>query len=675
MQNKIQVKKEIEALRTKIQQHSYKYYVDNNPTLSDYEFDSLYQKLIKLEEAFPELITSESPTQRVGSETNEAFKQVKHLQPMLSLNNVFTVEDLIAFDKRVCDEIGIKDVEYSAEPKFDGLAVSLIYDEGKFTLGSTRGDGYVGEDVTHNLKTIKTIPLKLDGTGVPKKIEVRGEVVMLNRDFELLNQKQEELGQKLFANPRNAAAGSLRQINSSLTAKRSLSFFAYSINLFKDEHKLISHSKGLDLLKSFKIPTSNLATITTRVDGLQKYYDKILEMRSDLPFDIDGIVYKVNSLNYQDELGFISRAPRWATAHKFPAEEAETLVLDITVQVGRTGSITPVARLKPVNVGGVQVTNATLHNEDELKKKGVHIGDYVSIRRAGDVIPEIVRVIKEKRSDLIKTFNMPKLCPVCKTRLLKEEGEAVLRCPNGLSCSAQKKQGFMHFCSRKAMDIEGLGEKIIDQLIEEKLINNFSDIYRVKHNQLIKLDRFAEKSSENLIDAIEKSKKTTLAKLIYALGIRNVGEATASDLAGHFKSLQKIKVASIEELENIPDIGPTVAKSINQYFNATEKYSQLMAILDTGVFYEKIIDDTLKQSKELNGMTFVLTGTLPSLKREAAKSLILSCGGKVVGSVSKKTDYLVSGADAGSKLDLAKKLDVKIINESELLILTKKIGT
>jgi len=675
MQNKIQVKKEIEALRTKIQQHSYKYYVDNNPTLSDYEFDSLYQKLIKLEEAFPELITSESPTQRVGSETNEAFKQVKHLQPMLSLNNVFTVEDLIAFDKRVCDEIGIKDVEYSAEPKFDGLAVSLIYDEGKFTLGSTRGDGYVGEDVTHNLKTIKTIPLKLDGTGVPKKIEVRGEVVMLNRDFELLNQKQEELGQKLFANPRNAAAGSLRQINSSLTAKRSLSFFAYSINLFKDEHKLISHSKGLDLLKSFKIPTSNLATITTRVDGLQKYYDKILGMRSDLPFDIDGIVYKVNSLNYQDELGFISRAPRWATAHKFPAEEAETLVLDITVQVGRTGSITPVARLKPVNVGGVQVTNATLHNEDELKKKGVHIGDYVSIRRAGDVIPEIVRVIKEKRSDLIKTFNMPKLCPVCKTRLLKEEGEAVLRCPNGLSCSAQKKQGFMHFCSRKAMDIEGLGEKIIDQLIEEKLINNFSDIYRVKHNQLIKLDRFAEKSSENLIDAIEKSKKTTLAKLIYALGIRNVGEATASDLAGHFKSLQKIKVASIEELENIPDIGPTVAKSINQYFNATEKYSQLMAILDTGVFYEKIIDDTLKQSKELNGMTFVLTGTLPSLKREAAKSLILSCGGKVVGSVSKKTDYLISGADAGSKLDLAKKLDVKIINESELLIVTKKIGT
>ena len=675
MQNKIQVKKEIEALRTKIQEHSYKYYVDNNPTLSDYEFDSLYQKLIKLEEAFPELITSESPTQRVGSETNEAFKQVKHLQPMLSLSNVFTVDDLIAFDKRVCDEIGVTDVEYSAEPKFDGLAVSLIYDEGRFTLGSTRGDGYVGEDVTHNLKTIKTIPLKLEGVDMPKKIEVRGEVVMLIKDFELLNHKQEESEQKLFANPRNAAAGSLRQINSSLTAKRPLSFFAYSIYLFEDQHKLSTHSKGLDLLKDFKIPTSDLATTTSGVDSLQNYYDKIVGMRGNLPFDIDGIVYKVNSLNYQDELGFISRAPRWATAHKFPAEEAETLVLDITVQVGRTGSITPVARLKPVNVGGVQVTNATLHNEDELKKKGVHIGDYVSIRRAGDVIPEIVRVIKEKRSDLVKIFNMPKFCPVCKTMLLKEVGEAVLRCPNGLSCSAQKKQGFMHFCSRKAMDIEGLGEKIVDQLIEEKLINNFSDIYRLKHEQLIELERFAEKSAENLIGAIEKSKKTTLAKLIYALGIRNVGEATAFDLAGHFKSLQKIKVASIEELENIPDIGPTVAKSINHYFNATEKYSQLMAIMDSGVFFEKIMADTSKQSNELNGMIFVLTGTLPSLKREAAKSLILSCGGKVVGSVSKKTDYLVSGADAGSKLDLAEKLDVKIINESELLILTKNIGS
>ena len=675
MQNKIQVKKEIQILRIKIQEHSYKYYVDNNPTLSDYEFDSLYQKLIKLEEAFPELITSESPTQRVGSETNEAFKQVKHLQPMLSLSNVFTVDDLIAFDKRVCDEIGVTDVEYSAEPKFDGLAVSLIYDEGRFILGSTRGDGYVGEDVTHNLKTIKTIPLKLEGVDMPKKIEVRGEVVMLIKDFELLNHKQEESEQKLFANPRNAAAGSLRQINSSLTAKRPLSFFAYSIHLFEDQHKLSTHSKGLELLKDYKIPTSNLATTTSGVDGLKNYYDKIVGMRSNLPFDIDGIVYKVNSLNYQDELGFISRAPRWATAHKFPAEEAETLVLDITVQVGRTGSITPVARLKPVNVGGVQVTNATLHNEDELKKKGVHIGDYVSIRRAGDVIPEIVRVIKEKRSDLVKIFNMPKFCPACKTMLLKEVDEAVLRCPNGLSCSAQKKQGFMHFCSRKAMDIEGLGEKIVDQLIEEKLINNFSDIYRLKHEQLIVLERFAEKSAENLIGAIEKSKKTTLAKLIYALGIRNVGEATAFDLAGHFKSLQKIKVASIEELENIPDIGPTVAKSINHYFNATEKYSQLMAILDSGVFFEKIMADTSKQSNELNGMIFVLTGTLPSLKREAAKSLILNCGGKVVGSVSKKTDYLVSGADAGSKLDLAEKLDVKIINESELLILTKNIGS
>ena len=674
MQKTIQVRKEIEDLRVQIQDHSYRYYVDNDPSLTDKDFDSMYQRLLKLEDEYPELITPESPTQRVGSETSKAFKQVKHLQPMLSLNNVFTIDDLIAFDKRVCDELGVSDIEYSAEPKFDGLAVSLIYDNGKFTLGSTRGDGVVGEDVTHNLKTIKTIPLKLEGDDVPKKIEVRGEVVMLIKDFELLNKKQAASEQKLFANPRNAAAGSLRQINSSLTAQRPLSFFAYSINLFEDQYKLTSHSKGLKLLSDFKIPTSNLAILANKIDGLQSYYDKIVSMRPDLPFDIDGIVYKVNSLNHQDELGFISRAPRWATAHKFPAEEAETVVMDITVQVGRTGSITPVARLKPVNVGGVQVTNATLHNEDELKKKGVQIGDYVSIRRAGDVIPEIVRVIKEKRPNSVKIFNMPNVCPVCKTKLLKDEGEAVLRCPNGLSCSAQKKQGFMHFCSRKAMDIDGLGEKILDQLIEENLINKFSDIYKLKKDQLINLERFADKSAEKLIEAIEKSKKTTLAKFIYALGIRNVGEATAFDLAGYFKSLQKVKTANIDVLEGIPDIGPTVAKSINQYFNNEEKYSQLIDIVDMGIIFEKVISD-LPQSKELNGVTFVLTGTLPSLKREAAKNLMLSCGGKVVGSVSKKTDYVVAGDDAGSKLALAEKLGINIINESELLILTKNIGS
>ena len=674
MQKTIQVRKEIEDLRVQIQDHSYRYYVDNDPSLTDKEFDSMYQRLLKLEDEYPELITPESPTQRVGSETSKAFKQVKHLQPMLSLNNVFTIDDLIAFDKRVCDELGVSDIEYSAEPKFDGLAVSLIYDNGKFTLGSTRGDGVVGEDVTHNLKTIKTIPLKLEGDDVPKKIEVRGEVVMLIRDFELLNKKQAASEQKLFANPRNAAAGSLRQINSSLTAQRPLSFFAYSINLFEDQYKLTSHSKGLKLLSDFKIPTSNLAILANKIDGLQSYYDKIVSMRADLPFDIDGIVYKVNSLNHQDELGFISRAPRWATAHKFPAEEVETVVMDITVQVGRTGSITPVARLKPVNVGGVQVTNATLHNEDELKKKGVQIGDYVSIRRAGDVIPEIVRVIKEKRPNSVKIFNMPNVCPVCKTKLLKDEGEAVLRCPNGLSCSAQKKQGFMHFCSRKAMDIDGLGEKILDQLIEENLINKFSDIYKLEKDQLINLERFADRSAEKLIEAIEKSKKTTLAKFIYALGIRNVGEATAFDLAGYFKSLQKVKTANIDMLEGIPDIGPTVAKSINQYFNNEEKYSQLIDIVDMGIIFEKVISD-LPQSKELNGMTFVLTGTLASLKREAAKNLILRCGGKVVGSVSKKTDYVVAGDDAGSKLALAEKLGINIINESELLILTKNIGS
>ena len=674
MQIKSQVKKEIEKLRIQIQDHSYKYYVENDPLLSDAEFDSIYTRLIELETEFPELITPESPSQRVGSETNQAFRQVKHLQPMLSLSNVFTINDLVAFDKRVCDEIGVEVVEYSAEPKFDGLAVSLIYEEGKFILGATRGDGLIGEDVTHNLKTIKSIPLKLEGKSIPKKIEVRGEVVMLTKDFDILNNKQAELNQKLFANPRNAAAGSLRQIDSSITATRPLSFFAYSIFLFEDQRQLISHSNGLKLLSDFKIPTSDLASITKNVDGLQKYYNDIVEMRSTLPFDIDGIVYKVNSLNYQDELGFISKAPRWATAHKFPAEEAETLVLDITVQVGRTGSITPVARLKPVVVGGVQVTNATLHNEDELKKKDVCIGDYVNVRRAGDVIPEIVRVIKEKRTSKVKIFNMPSECPVCKSRLSKDEDGAVLRCLNGLSCSAQKKQGLMHFCSRKAMDIDGLGEKIVDQLIEESLIDDFLDIYKLKKEQLIQLERFAEKSAANLIEAIKRSKNTTLGKFIYAIGIRNVGESTAFDLAAYFKSLEKIKEASIEELEAVPDIGPTVSKSINGYFNSDAKYEKLMAILDLGIVFEQIQVDT-KRTKELDGLTFVLTGTLPTLKREEAKSLILSAGGKVTGSVSKKTDYLISGADAGSKLDLAERLDVKIINESELLILTKNIGT
>ena len=673
MQIKAQVKKEIERLRIQIQDHSYKYYVENNPTLSDAEFDSLYGRLVKLETEFPELITAESPSQRVGSETNQAFKQVKHLQPMLSLSNVFTIGDLVAFDKRVCDEIGVKDIEYSTEPKFDGLAVSLIYEEGKFTLGATRGDGVIGEDVTHNLKTIKSIPLKLEGKNIPKKIEVRGEVVMLTKDFEFLNQSQKELNQKLFANPRNAAAGSLRQIDSSITAKRPLSFFAYSIFLFEDQHQLISHSKGLKLLSDFKIPTSDLASVTKKVGGLQNYYNKIVEIRSNLPFDIDGIVYKVNSLNHQDELGFISKAPRWATAHKFPAEEAETCVLDITVQVGRTGSITPVARLKPVIVGGVQVTNATLHNEDELKKKDVHIGDYVKVRRAGDVIPEIVSVVKEKRTDAVKIFNMPSKCPVCESRLSKDVDGAVLRCLNGLSCSAQKKQGLMHFCSRKAMDIDGLGGKIVDQLIEENLIDDFSDIYKIKKEQLIQLERFAEKSAENLIKAIEESKKTTLGKFIYAIGIRNVGESTALDLAEYFKSLEKIKAATLEELEAVPDIGPTVSKSIKEYFDNKGKYEKLMDILDLGIVFEQIQAGTIK-SKELDGMTFVLTGTLQTLKRDEAKSLILSCGGKVVGSVSKKTDYVIAGTDAGNKLGLAEKLNVKVINELELLTLTKKIG-
>jgi len=673
METKAKVKKEIESLRVNIQEHCYRYYVQDNPLISDSEFDFLYSKLVKLENRFPDLITSESPTQRVGSETDKAFNQVKHLNPMLSLTNVFKLSELIAFDKRLCEGIGVKSIEYSAEPKFDGLAVSLIYEDGRFVLGATRGDGNVGEDVTHNLKTIKSIPLKLEGKNIPKKIEVRGEVVMLIKDFDLLNLKQTQSNDKLFANPRNAAAGSLRQIDSSVTAKRPLSFYAYSVSLFEDQKKLTSHSNGLKLLKDFKIPTTNLASVIKGVKNLQAYYNNIVKIRNTLPFDIDGVVYKVNSLNQQDELGFISKAPRWATAHKFPAEEAETLIVDITVQVGRTGSITPVARLKPVIVAGVQVTNATLHNEDEMRKKDIRIGDYVFVRRAGDVIPEIVRVDREKRTKLVKIFNMPNECPVCKSKLYKDDNEAVLRCLNGLSCKAQKKQSLMHFCSRKAMDIDGLGEKIVDQLLEEGLIDGFVDLYKLQKDKLMHLERFAEKSAENLINSIEKSKKTTLSKLIYALGIRNVGESTALDLANYFKSLQKIRSASIDDLEDVPDIGPTVAKSINQYFNDDLNYKQLMNILDIGVVFDKPSSNN-NQNQELIGMIFVLTGTLPSLKREEAKNLIQNCGGKVTGSVSKKTDYVLAGTDAGSKLEDAKKLNIKIINEQDLLNLTKNIG-
>lgn len=664
--NKENIKDKIQELIEKISAFDYQYYVLDNPSISDFEYDKIFRSLVDLENENPELIRPDSPSQRVGGKALDAFESVIHRQAMLSLNNAFDEDELIAFDKRIKDDIGIDEVEYAVEPKFDGLAITLTYENGIFVQGATRGDGYTGENVTHNLKTIRSIPTKLNYIHPPKLLEVRGEVLMLKKDFELLNQKQESLGEKQFANPRNAAAGSLRQLDPRITATRPLTFFSYGLGVCEPNLNLKTHTQTIQLLKQFNLPISDLSTSVKGVKGLQSFYDKVSKLRDALAYDIDGVVYKVNSFNYQNELGFLSRAPRWAIAHKFPAEEALTEILDINVQVGRTGAITPVARLKPVFVGGVTVTNATLHNEDEMTRKDVHIGDIVSVRRAGDVIPEIVRVLINKRPKTIKKFRMPTECPECGSALVRIDDEAIIRCSGGLVCPAQQKQSIIHFASRKAMDIEGLGDKSVEQLVTVGLIRELPDIFKLKLEQLINLDRMAEKSSRNLLDAIEKSKSTSLPRFIYALGIRNVGESTAKDLAGFYGDLDEIMKQTEESLQIVPDIGPTVAKSISDFFRQTKSREVINSLIGLGVHWPKY--DIKKSSSGIFATkTFVLTGTLPSMSREEAKSIIEMNGGKVVGSVSKKTDYVVAGSDAGSKLTTAQELGLKIISQQELL--------
>ena len=664
--NKENIKDKIQELIEKISTFDYQYYVLDNPSISDFEYDKIFRSLVDLENENPELIRPDSPSQRVGGKALDAFESVIHRQAMLSLNNAFDEDELIAFDKRIKDDIGIDEVEYAVEPKFDGLAITLTYENGIFVQGATRGDGYTGENVTHNLKTIRSIPTKLNYIHPPKLLEVRGEVLMLKKDFELLNQKQESLGEKQFANPRNAAAGSLRQLDPRITATRPLTFFSYGLGVCEPNLNLKTHTQTIQLLKQFNLPISDLSTSVKGVKGLQSFYDKVSKLRNALAYDIDGVVYKVNSFNYQNELGFLSRAPRWAIAHKFPAEEALTEILDINVQVGRTGAITPVARLKPVFVGGVTVTNATLHNEDEMTRKDVHIGDIVSVRRAGDVIPEIVRVLINKRPKTIKKFRMPIECPECGSALVRIDDEAIIRCSGGLVCPAQQKQSIIHFASRKAMDIEGLGDKSVEQLVTVGLIHELPDIFKLKLEQLINLDRMAEKSSRNLLDAIEKSKSTSLPRFIYALGIRNVGESTAKDLAGFYGDLDEIMKQTEESLQIVPDIGPTVAKSISDFFRQTKSREVINSLIGLGVHWPKY--DIKKSSSGIFATkTFVLTGTLPSMSREEAKSIIEMNGGKVVGSVSKKTDYVVAGSDAGSKLTTAQELGLKIISQQELL--------
>ena len=667
-------REQISNLKSQIAQHDYQYYVLDAPTISDNEYDGLYRNLVDLETQFPQLVTSDSPSQRVGGSAIGAFESVTHRQAMLSLNNAFGEDELLAFDKRIREGLGLDSVEYAVEPKFDGLAITLTYENGVFTQGATRGDGYTGENVTHNLRTIRAIPSKLNTKNPPALLEVRGEVLMLKRDFKQLNINQEKLGAKLFANPRNAAAGSLRQLDPQITATRPLHFFAYGLGDSIGGPSSAFHSEAMGYLAELHFPVSDLRAVKQGAAGLLAYFNEIGEKRATLPFDIDGVVYKVNSFAQQNELGFVSRAPRWAVAHKYPAEEATTIVEDITVQVGRTGAITPVARLKSVFVGGVNVTNATLHNEDEMKRKDIRIGDTVIVRRAGDVIPEVVSVLHAQRPISTRLFSMPITCPECGSHIERPADEAVARCTGGLFCPAQRKQAITHFASRRAMDIEGLGEKLADQLVEANLVHHLDDIYKLDVAALAGLDRMAQKSAQNVIEALNQSKQTTLARFIYGLGIRNVGEATAKDLAAHFGALKAIIHAPSEALLAVNDVGPIVAESILQFFSEPHNREVIASLQDLGVQWS---ENAGKQNASgvLLGKVFVLTGTLPNLSRDAAQALIEAAGGKVSGSVSKKTDYVVAGAEAGSKLEKAQGLSVAIIDEAGLLTLLANAET
>ena len=654
-----------------LNRHTHRYYVLDDPEIADSEYDQLYQKLLKTEQQHPDWITDISPSQRVADQPSEAFKQVQHRAPMLSLNNVFNEDDMTAFYQRLVKRLQQADIQaesirFSAEPKFDGLALSLTYENGHLVQGATRGDGQTGEDITHNVRTIASIPLQLIGDDVPETLDVRGEVVMPKDGFEQYNKSAEKRGEKTFANPRNAAAGSLRQLDPKITARRPLRFYAYGIGQSDNNATVDNHSDILQWLKTLGIPVHDQVTTLSGLSECFAYYQKLQTKRAELNIDIDGAVFKVDNLTLQNTLGFITKAPRWAIAYKFPAEEATTCIENIDVQVGRTGSITPVARLKPVTVGGVTVTNATLHNEDEIKRKDVRIGDTVFVRRAGDVIPEVVKVVRSKRPDNSVAFVMPRQCPVCGSDLYKPEDEAVWRCPAGLACDAQKKESIKHFASRKAMDIDGLGDKLVDQLIDAGLIDTAADLYRLTESQISGLERMGQKSAHNLLTAIKASRETTLPRFIYALGIREVGEATALTLANELKTIATIETASQEELQQLPDIGPVVAQKIWAYFNNEANQKTIRALLDSGIHWPDIVSSD-STDLPLQDITVVLTGKLNQFTRSEAKQGLQNLGAQVTGSVSKNTDYLVAGADAGSKLTRAETLGIKVVDEDWLM--------
>lgn len=658
-----------EALRREINEHNIRYYTQDAPVVSDAQYDRLMAELQSLEALHPALITPQSPTQRVGAAPLAAFNTVRHAVPMLSLDNGFDEDDIRAFDRRVTESLrgsgllppsGL--VDYLAEYKFDGLAISLRYEDGRLVQAATRGDGLQGEDVTHNIRTLRSVPLELRGD-FPSVLEVRGEVFINIHDFEQLNQSQQARGDKIFVNPRNAAAGSLRQLDPRIAARRPLRFYAYGWGDLSVGAKS-EQSAMLDWLETFGFPVNPDRMVVSGVEGLLAFYAHTGARRPALPFDIDGVVYKVNSLQAQEVLGYVARAPRFALAHKFPAQEETTTLLGIDIQVGRTGAITPVARLKPVFVGGVTVTNATLHNEDEIRRKDVRVGDTVIVRRAGDVIPEIVGPVIELRPEGAQLFQIPTHCPVCGSAIHRSEDEAVSRCTGGLFCAAQRKQSLLHAAGRKALDIEGLGEKLVDQLVDSGKVKSIADLFALRVEDLLLFDRMGRKSAENLVAALEKAREPALGRLLFALGIRHVGETTARDLARHFGALRAVIQADEAELLSVPDVGPVVAQAVLEFFAEPHNREIIDALEQAGVHAKA---DAEPSRQLLAGKTLVLTGTLPSLSRDEATRMIMAAGGKVSGSVSKKTAYVVAGADAGSKLAKASELGVMVLDEAQLI--------
>ncbi|MBR0573080.1 MULTISPECIES: NAD-dependent DNA ligase LigA [Pasteurellaceae] len=668
---------QITELKEKLREYEYHYHVLDNPIVPDAEYDRLMNTLKQLEKDNPELITTDSPTQRVGAKPLDGFNQVTHKVPMLSLDNAFSDNELEAFLRRIKDRgaVNTSSLEFCCEPKLDGLAVSILYEDGILTQAATRGDGAVGEDITANIRTIRNIPLKLNMTNPPASLEVRGEVFMPQKGFDLLNKNALAKGEKSFANPRNAAAGSLRQLDPKITRSRPLVLNAYGIGVYQSEQPLPdTHFARLQWLKSIGIPVNNEIMLAKGIEGLLAFYHSIAQKRNSLGYDIDGTVLKINDIKLQEQLGFVSKAPRWAIAYKFPAQEEMTVLKDVEFQVGRTGAITPVAKLEPVFVAGVTVSNATLHNGDEIARLGVCIHDTVIIRRAGDVIPQIVGVVLEHRPEFAKSIHFPTACPECGSTIIRVEGEAVARCTGGLFCNAQRKEVLKHFVSRKAMDIDGVGVKLIEQLMEKELLHTPADLFKLEKETLSRLERMGEKSATNSLQSIEKSKSTTLARFLFSLGIREVGEATALNLANHFGTLDAIRQANVEQLKEVPDVGEIVANHIYRFWLEPHNVAVVEELIALGVHWEDVVLQEVKDNP-LKDKNVVLTGSLSQLTRDQAKALLQSYGCKVSGSVSGKTDFLIAGEKAGSKLTKAQELGIKILSEQDLIDLTNEFST